>query len=154
MTNDQLRMLAIARRQAERHTGGAFDEAQYRLLLRNVGRVKPDGAGHVTAKGLSNAGLDSVMAYLEEHCGYRQSGKPANYWRDGAAATLRRQVHLIRGLAAASSYPLAGLVRRFSGDRTDDVERLTPAEASDLIEMLKDSNRRAAGKGKEAARGL
>jgi len=144
MTPQQIRLLAIARRQVERLSAGTFDEGSYRLLLRNVGGAKPDAQGHISGKALSQAGFEDVMAALEA-MGFRDD-KDDHHWRDIVARRQRfassRQVYEIRRRAPDVDYPLAALVRRFSLGRTDQVERLNPREAYSLIEMLKDASAR------------
>ncbi len=144
LSANQLRLLAIARRQVERASHGAFDEGAYRLLLRNVGRAKPDAAGRVSGKSLDQVGFEDVLAVLES-MGFRDD-KHDHHWRDLVARRQRlassRQVYEIRRLAPLVEYPLPALVRRFSQARTDQVERLAPHEAHHLIEMLKDAGAR------------
>lgn len=127
MTLPQLQILHIARRQLR------LDDPDYRTILRSIARV-------ASSKDLTHRGFEDVMAYLES-VGFRHEGKPETYWRDcqdarGRRAD-RRQVFLIESLIPASGYALPGLCRRVSHDRTDQVTRLTPSEAHNMIEMLK-----------------
>jgi hypothetical protein len=133
MTNLQLKILHIARREI------GIDEPDWRTILRSIGHVQ-------SSKDLTNSDFEDVMAYLEGR-GYRQPGKPADYWRQtidarGTAAD-RRQVFLIEQLIPSSGYELAGLCHRFSDGRTDDVSHLRPREAHGLIEMLKAVGKRS-----------
>lgn len=137
-TNNQLRTIHNgARRVGLIESGKGLQrseaETRYRLLLRNVGGVE-------SASDLDNPGVEDVMAVLED-MGF--DGHPAGktYWRDKVRARGSfcgaRMAFRIRELTDEQRYELAGLCRRFSGDRTYDVERLYPREAWKLIEMLK-----------------
>ena len=123
----QLRLIHMAYRQA------GLVEEHYRLILRNV-------AGVGSAKELSQSGFEDVMAVIEES-GFQESGKPANYWRSKVSRRGvfcgERMANRIVSLAAGQPYDLAGLCRRVSDQRVDRVDRLTPREAYNMIEMLK-----------------
>jgi hypothetical protein len=112
---------------------GLTDDA-YRMILRNV-------AGVGSAKDLGNVTFEDVMAVLEDN-GFRQFGKPENYWRAKVAtrgtSAGSRMAFKVRELHQRfDRYPLDALCRRFSQGRTDQVDRLYPKEAWQLIEMLK-----------------
>lgn len=146
ITPHQVRFLAVARRQVQRLSGGAFDEQQYRMLLRNLGQVRPDASGHVSAKALDQHGFEAVMAFLEG-AGFRHAEMDERYWRDRAALRPRfaneRQVRLIHELARRTPrYSLAGLCLRFSDGRAESPGKLAPNEAWNLIEMLKSAGDR------------
>lgn len=131
LTKDQLQLIHVAARKTLK------TDREYRVLLNNV-------AGVTSSKELTNASLEDVMAVLED-MGFRQHAQSETYWRDKVAnrgprgRCGERMVHKIRQLALGSRYPLAGLVKRFSGERTMRVEELRPREAANLIEMLKES---------------
>ena len=123
----EMKLIHVAYRQA------GLDEAQYRMVLRNV-------AGVDSAKSLSQVDLENVMAVFEDG-GFRHAGKPADCWRAVVARRGswcgERQVYLIEELAKEQPYDLAGMCRRFSGDRASRPDKLYPREASKLIEALK-----------------
>jgi hypothetical protein len=91
------------------------------------------------------------MAVLED-MGFVYFAQGANHFRNKVAnrgsAAGERQVDYIRRLVASSPYPLKGLVRKFSDNRTDDAERLSAKEARNLIEMLKRFSHRPAQEGR------
>lgn len=154
MTHQQLRLIHVAARQVGLIEGK--DNARYLMLLANA-------AGVESAKDLNQAQFEDVMAVMEDmgfsreramHCerasfsgaGGSAARAVSTYWRDKVAARGRsanaRMVHKICELAKGSRYALPALVARFSNRRTDDVERLAPQEAWQLIEMLKASGAR------------
>lgn len=110
-------------------------DASYRQILANIAHVS-------SSTQLDNAGFEDVMAVLEDQ-GWRMPGRPADHFRN--KVKLRgtfcgeRAVFKVRELIAGSRYRLEGLVRRFSHNRTDQVSKLSPAQAHQLIEMLKAS---------------
>jgi hypothetical protein len=120
-----------------------LNEQQYRTILRNTANVE-------SAKELSNITFENVMAVLED-MGFVYFAQGANHFRNKVAnrgsAAGERQVDYIRRLVASSPYPLKGLVRKFSDNRTDDVERLSAKEARNLIEMLKRFSHRPSAEG-------
>jgi len=122
----QLRLIHIASRQI------GLDEEQYRMVLLNAGGVS-------SSKNLTQAGYEDVMAVFED-TGFRQSGQPANYWRMKVATRGwlcgERMVHRIRELAAKQHYDLGGLCQRFSDGKVFQIERLSPRQAANLIQML------------------
>lgn len=129
----QLRAVHVAVKQV------GMDDPAYRLMLRNVAKVQ-------SAKDLNNRSFEAVMAVLEES-GFRDPHKAGDYWRSKAANqgnASERQVHHIIGLAESCRYDLEALCRRFSGNRTQFVEKLTGREAWQLTEMLKAVNQREA----------
>ncbi len=132
MTPAQLRIIHTAKRQLE------LDDASYRLILRNVGKVE-------SSKDLTNAGLEDVMALFESR-GYCHPHHGENYWtkksQSRGTVVTARAARFIRELAGQSRYNLEALVMRHSGDRTDIVEELYPREAWLLTEMLKGSTAR------------
>lgn len=104
------------------------------MILRNTGRV-------ASSKDLDNAGVEDVMAVFED-MGFDSHPRGKTYWRDKVKRRAsgrggERQVDLIRRLAAGHRYSLEALCLRFSGQRTENVEKLTSREAWSLIEMLK-----------------
>lgn len=127
MTKSQIILLQTARRQLR------LDEAEYRLILRNVGGVD-------SCKDLSNQGFEDVMAFFEGR-GFEYRGQASVHFRRKLETRGRvadaRQLHKIAELASQTQYKLPGLCLRFSDGRTDQPEQLAPAEAHRLIEMLK-----------------
>jgi hypothetical protein len=141
MTPKQIQLLQIARRQV------GLDEERYRLLLKNVGGVD-------SCKDLTNEALEEVMAVLED-MGFVTTFhgvENKDYWRE----KIRRRGHfaddrVIFRLVEQSKnavYPLAGMVLRAAGGRTDDPKKLHPYEAANLLEAYRPIHRR---KGAEAA---
>ncbi|HUO10075.1 MAG TPA: phage protein GemA/Gp16 family protein [Phycisphaerae bacterium] len=141
----ELRLVHMACRQA------GLEDAAYRLILRNA-------AGVESAKQLSQAGFEDVMAILEDS-GFRHAGKPVDYWRSkvarrGSIAGERMVWKIMRLVGQGCHYQLPGLCKRVSGDRVERVDRLTPREAYNLIELLKAVNERgstAIGAAEEAS---
>lgn len=132
MTHSQLQLLHLAKRQLD------LEEADYRLVLRNVGGV-------ASSKLLTQPAFERVMAFLESR-GFQQLGRPGDYWQmrcdhQGVFAS-SREVHQIRHLAESAGYDLPGLCRKWSNGRTADPGKLHPAEARKTIEMLKGLNER------------
>lgn len=128
MTPQQLKLLHVAARQCH------YDREQLQLLIRNV-------SDQESARELTNQQFENCMAILEG-CGFRQTGQPADYWRNKLELRFRfcgeRMEHLIAELAGqVKGYKLPGLCMRFSQGRTDQVAKLSPREAHNLAEMLK-----------------
>lgn len=139
MTTDQLKTIGMARRWGEKTIPG-FDEAQFRLVLRNVGKVKEDAEGRVSTKALDNRGLEFVMAWFES-VGYHQPGSEPGYWTAKANRHAKyvsaRELRMIEQLATECPYPLGSLVWRLSNHRTHEVQELTRQQGYALIEALK-----------------
>src|SRR5688572_22326993 len=115
-TQSQIRTIQKGRRAA------GLNEQQYRLLLGNV-------AGVASCKDLDNAGVEDVMAVLEDQ-GFDGHPGGKTYWRDKVRArgsrANARQVHLIERLAGQQRYSVPQLCERFSAGRTCTVEGLLP----------------------------
>jgi hypothetical protein len=107
-TRPQIIAIQKARRQLQ------LNEAQYRTLLWNT-------AGVESSKDLDNAGVEDVMAVLED-LGFDSHPGGKTYWRDKVARrgsrANERVVHKINELAAQSRYDLAALCERFSQGRS------------------------------------
>lgn len=137
MTALQITILHTAMSQLRKLRPAVYDDAWYRNVLRNIGRVAGD---RPSSKSLTQAGFEDVMAFLESH-GFRDARQHASYWRDvsnrriGYAST--RQVHAIRELAAQQQYDLRRLCLRLSDGAADCPQRLSPSQAYQLTEMLK-----------------
>jgi hypothetical protein len=138
MTPKQLQLIHTAARSL------GIEEGEYRLILLNIGHVH-------SSKDLTQVGLEDVMAHFEER-GFRQNrcGRiHPFYWRqirdNRIAFADSRQVHMIGALHAEleQGYTLEGLCMRHTHGRTDRPEKLTPREASNLIEALKAMKARA-----------
>jgi hypothetical protein len=127
MNQGQIANVHIAKSQLQ------LDDGEYRLILRNV-------AGVTSSKDLDNSKLEKVMAFFEER-GFRQKDQPQDYWRRKYHAQGQfcgeRMTHLINQLSQQVKYPLDSLVARASKGRTARLEELNPAEANNLVEMLK-----------------
>ena len=136
-TTDQVRLVQIAR------TSVKLNEQAYRVLLANV-------AGVESTRHLTNTAVEDVMSVLEG-LGFEDRVHGPGYWGqkvvDRGRYANARMVHRLTELAAASRYPLAAMCLRFSAERTDRADRLTPREAWLLIEMYKASNQREADAG-------
>lgn len=155
----QLQLLNIARRQVAQASGGTFDEAQWRLTLRNVGQAQPGPDGRVSSKSLDQPGFEAVMAFLEG-LGFRDRTGPPDYWRSRharrAGLASFAQVQLIHRLyrhyadaarqAGQQPYELGALCRRASAGYHDDPARLTPALAAKLVQALRDVTAHVAGR--------
>jgi hypothetical protein len=83
------------------------------------------------------------MATLEE-MGFRDRTKPGDFWRTKVKRQTAdsRQIYMINLLARQFRYSVPQMCERFSNGRTQYAEKLTPAEARKLIEMMKAANRR------------
>lgn len=140
MTPLQIKSLHVALGQVKKLRPEIYDDAWWRMVLRNIGHVRPDSAGHVSAKALSHAGFEDVMAFLETH-GFRDPAGPETRWRDIARRRLgfasSRQVKALRDLAGLQRYDLRAACLRMSDGAADAPERLTPCQAHKLIEMFK-----------------
>jgi hypothetical protein len=126
-TKKQLALLHIAYKRA------GLNEQQYRNVLRNA-------AGVESGRQLSNLDFENVMAVIEDS-GFRDERFAADYWRAKVAARGylcgERMAHKIGELAPRQRYPLAALFGKFSDGRTEELAKLRPREAWNLIEMLK-----------------
>jgi hypothetical protein len=132
ISHKQLQMIHRAARDAGL-IGKGGDDRSYRMVLRNV-------AGVASARELDHASFEDVMAVMED-TGFRTGASPT-YWRDKVAtrgtSAGSRMAFKVRELHQRfDRYPLDALCRRFSQGRTDQVDRLYPKEAWQLIEMLK-----------------
>ncbi len=145
MTHPQLQAIHTHRRQLEKLDATTFDRGWYDLVLINVGRVQADASGAISSKGLSNAGFERVMAFLEETIA-DAGGKVGTYWRDrdrrrGHYLTTRQEWQIgqlfAEMRAAGLTYPLEAVVSQMSNSRTRRVEELNGQEAFKVIEMLK-----------------
>lgn len=125
----QIKLVQIARRQL------GLEEADYRLILRNLGGVES------TTK-LTHRGMEDVMAFFEAR-GFVDRLHGPGYWQRQRDAEGGREIRLIKQLAAESAYPLAALCQRHSHHRTSELTELNAMERYELIEMLKASNNRA-----------
>ena len=128
MTSQQLRTVNMAASWAKKNVPD-FDDAQWRLVLRNIGQVQADGDGHVSSKALSNSGMEQVMAWFES-VGYRQGGSEPGYWTAKAARYSRyqvtdREIRMIEELASQQPYELAGIIGRLTNHRTTDIQQLS-----------------------------
>jgi len=117
-----------------------LDDASYRTVLRNVGKVD-------SCKKLTQTSFEDVMAFFESQ-GFGEPG--AHYWSDiiarrGSFAS-SRQVHMIHELytdyesargEGDTHYELSGLVANACNQYTRDPARLRPYQAKNLIEQLK-----------------
>jgi hypothetical protein len=132
VTKDQTKAIRAAQ-----HRLG-IDDGEYRMILRNIGGVRGDAPS--TLK-LTNDGFENVMAHFEERGFGTRDGHASFYWRDivdnrGILAK-RSTVYVIRQLAPQQRYQLPTLCLHFSNGRTSEPSKLNPAEAYQLIEMLK-----------------
>jgi hypothetical protein len=118
-----------------------LSDGEYRLILRNLGGVE-------SSKDLTNQSLEKLMAFFEDR-GFRQKDQPQDYWRRKYHAQGQfcgeRMVHLIHQLSQQVKYPLDSLVAKASKGRTARAEELNPAEANQLVEMLKSMAGRESG---------
>lgn len=135
-TTPQLKVLHVAARHVGLIQGN--DAVRWRLLLRNVGDVE-------SSKQLDNAGVENVMAVLED-MGFVDFRGPG-YWggkvRRRNCECGERMARKIETMAAESRYPVGPMCRRMSKGRTDFVGELTPREAWELIEAYKAIEERA-----------
>jgi hypothetical protein len=107
-----------------------------------------------TSSKLENKDFERFMAILEDRAGGRVLNFSPNYWQEKAGsrsdnvnermAWKARELYRTYesqqagGLHGHGIYGLDGLVSRFSAHRTRVLEELTPKEAWNLVEMLKD----------------
>lgn len=140
MTPLQLKTLHAALGRLTRHRPDAYGRAWLDLAMRNVG-AEPDGDGRVSSKSLTNRQLEDVMALIEQ-AQDDEGFRPGSYWRDTVARrrglASRPQARALRRLAALTRYDLAALCRRVSDGAAVCPERLTPRQAYQLTEALKD----------------
>jgi hypothetical protein len=156
MTNDQLKLLHLAKRAVERLANGAFTDDVYRRGLVEMGRVTRLPP---SAKDLAPAGFERVMAWFES-MGWRDDRRPAEHWRTLVARRGRysspQQIRLIHHLwnkyvEAGGQLALDGFCRRMSHGRTTSVEDLNPGDAHKVIEAMKEMLRRHASPAVAAA---
>jgi len=139
MTRDQI----IAIKSTQRRLG--FDDAAYRLILRNVGGVE-------SCKALSNEAFEQVMAFFEETGATMLPpiavGSTPNYWRDKVATAGGRMAYKIHALFAVyqeltchlpedQQYKLPGLCAHFSHQAHRAPEQLDSRQQWTMIEALK-----------------
>lgn len=126
-TLSQIKTIQLGRRLC------GLSDAQYRMLLRNVGGVD-------SSKELDSAGVEDVLAVMEDS-GFDSHPSGPTYWRDKVRRRGHecgeRAVHKIEELSRLQRYPLQRLCELFSNQRTSEPAKLTPGEAWKLIEMLK-----------------
>jgi hypothetical protein len=129
ITPQQIKLIHIAA------TRAALNRQQYKLLLRNVGDVE-------SCKQLSQASYEDCMAVLEDS-GFKDTERGEHYWRGmverRADRCSSRMAFMIHKLAAdpAFTYDLGGFCLRMSIQRTADPLLLTPREAWNVIEAMK-----------------
>jgi hypothetical protein len=130
----QIRTIDLASHQA------GLDQSQYLSILR-------DAAGVGSSRELTQPAFLGVMSILEDF-GYREEGKPENFWRTQIAGKgslcgpwMCAKLLSLRG--HDPHFPLAASCQRVSGGRVDRVDRLTPREAFELIGVLKGIARQA-----------
>jgi len=142
LNRQQVILVQIAVRQAGLRT--AANSGRYRLLLTQY--RQPDGSTVTSSKQLNNWQLEDLLAICEAH-GFRQPGKPENYFRKkiansrivGDVASFAQQ-SAIRNLAGDlgwTTFQLQGMIKRISSERIGNIASLTPKEAYNLIEALK-----------------
>jgi hypothetical protein len=127
ITAAQIKLIHIA----ANHAG--CNQEQYRTVLRNAGGVS-------SCKTLTHTAFEDCMAIFEG-MGYEDS-RGEWYWRE----VVRQRGHLCSGrmahkiveLGETCGYPVKSLCMKFSGGRTEHPSKLTPNEAHDLIEAMKD----------------
>lgn len=129
MTPDQIKLIRIAAKKV------GLNDAQYRMLLWNVAKVK-------SCLQLTNGGFEDVMAIFEQDGFVFDSSKPF-YFRDKVfrrgELVNERVLRKIETLAVINGqpYPLESMTLRMSRQRTRKTEELTPREAFNLIEAIK-----------------
>jgi len=132
ITADQVRLIHVAAGIA------GMNDAQYRAVLANVGGVD-------TCKKLDQTTFEDCMAVIEDQ-GFGETENDPGYWRRKVGnrrfVANERLVYRIVAMSEECGYPLAGLVERFTGGRTRDAKGLTPIEAHQLIECMKQMIRR------------
>lgn len=140
----QLILIHTAKRQIEK-LDQSFDDAAYRTVLRSIAHVE-------SSKDLDNKSFEQVMAWFES-VGFKNTtpGQPSvGYWGTKALRHARyasdRELRMIEQLQTQSPYPLPSMVRRLSGNRTDQATELYLKEAYALIEALKKIVEREAAK--------
>ena len=137
---DLVKLVNIARGWAAKSVPG-FDDAQWRLILRNIGNVREDATGHVSSKSLDNRTVEQVLAWFES-VGWQDRKHGPTYWTAKAQRYSRYQItdseiHMIEKLAAQQPYELAGIIGRLTNHRTTDIQQLSASEAFKVKEALK-----------------
>jgi hypothetical protein len=149
ITAAQIKALHVTRNQLYKASGEVFDEQQWRILLRNIGRVAPDANDHVSAKALDNAGFDRVMAYMRAHLG--KSTRP-----DNTRITFKiERLYAEYSKLDAQPMELLGIAYQATGLRVQRVADLPVTSGRKVIEALKSILKRTAGTdaGQEAQHG-
>ncbi len=144
MTPAQIKNIHVAKNRI------GMSDALYKIALHNVAHV-------TTSKDLTLQGYEDMMALMEDH-GWRQCQPrsepdaplqfyPVTYWRDIVARrgtfANGRLLHKITELYELYArdpehYSLGSLARTASSGRTDAPAKLSPREAHNLVELLKD----------------
>ena len=142
LSGKQIRLVQVAARAAGLRTNG--HDGRYRLVLMQY--KKPDSRPVKNCKELDHAQLEDFMGVCES-LGFRMPGKSSNYFRTkvlqsrtaGRYASFAQQAaigHLGLDLGWGIEQ-VAGFLRRMTGDKVEDVERLSPSQAHNVIEALK-----------------
>ncbi len=148
LNNSQIILVQIACKQAGIRS--AIFEGRYRMLL---GQYRQSNGSPVTScKQLNNMQLDDLLAICESH-GWRQPGKPEDFYRKKAAKqsgfagyALQGAIRHLAGDLGWSDLQLAGMLKRMTGGEVTNIAMLKPGQAFKIIEALKAMFGREKGK--------
>jgi len=147
LNNQQIKMLQIAVREAGLR-GKGFD-GRYRMLL---GQYKqPNGELVTSCKQINRFQYEDILAICEAR-GWRCPGKSEDHFRKLAAkenvASFAQQkaIEHLAGDLSWNEYQLGGMIKKMSHGKATSVAVLTPGQAYQVIEALKNMVSRDTGK--------
>jgi hypothetical protein len=142
----QIKMIKTAQRAL------GIDDDDYRRILQTL-------AGVESCTKLDNRSFERVMRHFEE-CGFRRFSGPAGdrfrmrKFHAGLFASPEER-HKIADLAEKAGVAVPGFVLRMTRGRIDDINKITPREAYNVIEGLKKIIERAEEKARlDKSRGV
>jgi len=148
LNNNQIKLIQTAIRAAGLRSKN-FD-GRYRLLLGQY--KKPNGSPVKSCRQLNNMQLDDLLAICESH-GWRQPGKPENFYRSkiteesGYASYAQREaIRHLAGDLGWNDLQLSGMLKRMTAGEVGNIAMLKPAQAFKVIEALKAMFSREKGK--------
>jgi len=149
LNNNQIKLVQTAVKAAGIRRKKA--EARYRLLLGQYKR--PDGSRVTSCKQLNNSQLTDMLAICEAH-GWRCPDKEADHFRKKAAeingdvASFAQQsaIKKLAGDLGWNDEQLNGMLKRATNGAADNLTKLSPRTAYNVIEALKSMLSRQMGK--------
>lgn len=148
LNKKQIQLVQIAVRAAGLR-GKGF-EGRYRLLLGQY--TQPDGSAVTSCKQLNNSQLDDILAICES-LGFRVVGKDPNHYRlkvakreDCASFAQQAAITNLAGDLGWNEHQLNGFVERMTTRQVHCVTNISPGQAWQIIEALKNMLSRETGR--------